>query len=198
MLNTTLNRSKKSQLFSSIAVFFATVAAAADIRPVLPPVQHLDTQVVTNMAVSAQGSREYSFELTFSGTASNNVEIAFGADADGDGTLSVDEIGLSAGWDCGEWFVMNTATGERVSFSAAEGTHSLVGTIRLRTGGLVREIAFRDGEEVLFPTLQGMARAWAFPAGWNMVRLVGRGENIRSGEQFHVTATNHGLMFRLQ
>ena len=198
MLNTTLNRSKKSQLFSSIAVFFATVAAAADIRPVLPPVQHLDTQVVTNMAVSAQGSREYSFELAFSGTASNNVEIAFGSDADSNGALSVDEIGLSAGWDCGEWFVMNAATGERAVASAAEGVHSLVGTIRLRTGGLVREIAFRDGEEVLFPTLQGRARAWAFPAGWNMVRLVGRGENIRSGEQFHVTATNHGLMFHLQ
>ena len=164
----------------------------------LPPVEHPDTEVMTNMAVSAQGSREYSFELTFSGTASNNVEIAFGADADGDGTLSVDEIGLSAGWDCCEWFVINTATGERVSASAAEGTHSLVGTIRLRTDGRVREIAFRDGAAALFPTLQGSARAWAFPAGWNMVRLVGRGENIRSGEHFHVTATNHGLMFRLQ
>ena len=185
-------------LSSSLAVFLATVASAADIRPVLPPVQHLDTEVVTNMAVSAQGSREYSFELTFSGTASNNVEIAFGADADGDGALSVDEIGLSAGWDCGEWFVMNTATGERVSASAAEGAHSLVGTIRLRTGGRVREIAFRDGAAALFPTLRGAARAWAFPADWNMVRLVGRGENVRSGEQFHVTATSHGITLRLK
>ena len=180
------------------ALILSSSATATDIRPVLPPVQHLDTEVVTNMAVSAQGSREYSFELTFSGTASNNVEIAFGADADGDGTLSVEELGLSSGWDCGEWFVMNTATGERVSASAAEGAHSLVGTIRLRTGGRVREIAFRDGAAALFPTLQGSARAWAFPAGWNMVRLIGRGENIRSGEQFHVTATNHGITLRLK
>ena len=43
-------------LFSSIAVFLATLASAADIRPVLPPVQHLDTEVVTNVVVSAQGS----------------------------------------------------------------------------------------------------------------------------------------------
>lgn len=93
---------------------------------------------------------------------------------------------------------MNAATGERVSVSAAEGAHSLVGMIRLRTGGRVREIAFLDDAAALFPTLQGAARVWSFPAGWNMVRLVGRGENIRSGEQFHVTATNHGLMFRLQ
>ena len=183
---------------SSIVVFFATVASATNIRPVLPPVEHLDTEVVTNVAISAQGSREYAFELAFSGTASNNVEIAFGTDADGDGALSVEEIGLSAGWDCGEWFVMNAATGERAVASAAEGVHCLGGTIRLRTGGCVREIAFRDGAVALFPTLRGTARAWAFPAGWNMVRLVGRGENVRSGELFHVAATSHGIMLRLK
>ena len=188
----------KNILTFSIAVVATTVAAAADIRPVLPPVHHLDTEVVTNVAVSAQGSREYAFELTFSGTASNNVEIAFGADADGDGALSVEEIGLSAGWDCGEWFVMNAATGERVSVSAAEGAHSLVGMIRLRTGGRVREIAFLDDAAALFPTLQGVARAWAFPAGWNMARLVGRGENVRSGEQFYISATPQGFAIRLQ
>jgi len=187
----------KTKLFL-IGSFAAAVAAATDIRPVLPPVEYPDTEVVTNVAVSAQGSREYAFELSFSGTASNNVEIAFGADADGDGTLSVDEIGFSAGWDCGEWFVMNAATGERAAASADEGVHSLVGTIRLRTSGRVREIAFSDGAADLFPTLQDAARAWAFSAGWNMVRLVGRGENVRSGEQFHVTATSHGLTLRLK
>ena len=34
--------------------------------------------------------------------------------------------------------------------------------------------------------------------GLSAVRLVGRGENIRSGEQFHVTATNHGITLRLK
>ena len=189
----------KNILTFSIAVVATTVAAAADIRPVLPPVQHLDTEVVTNVAISAaaQGSREYAFELSFSGTASNNVEIAFGADANGDGALSSDEIGLSAGWDCGEWFVMNAGTDERVSVEAADGVHSLVGMIRLRTNGRVREISFGDGPATLLPAIQSAARSWAFPAAWNMVRLVGRGENVRSGEQFHVTATSHGLMFRL-
>ena len=189
----------QAKLFSSIAIFAAMVAAAADIRPVLPPVQHLDTEVVTNVAISAaaQGSREYSFELSFPGTASNNVEIAFGADADGDGALSSDEIGFSVGWDCGEWFVMNAATDERVSAEAADGAHSLVGMIRLRTNGRVREISFGDGSATLFPALQSAARSWTFPVGWNMVRLVGRGENVRAGEQFHVSASSHGLMFRL-
>ena len=175
------------------------VAAAADIRPVLPSVQHLDTEVVTNVAISAaaQGSREYAFELSFCGTASNNIEIAFGVDADGDGVLSSNEIGLSAGWDCGEWFVMNIATDERVSAEAADGTHSLGGMIRLHKNGRVREISFGDSSATLFPALQGTARSWTFPVAWNMIRLVGRGENVRYGEQFHVTATSHGFMFRL-
>ena len=180
------------------AIILSSVATATDMRPVLPPVHHLDTEVVTNGAVSTQGAREYAFDLAFSGTASNNVEIAFGADAEGDGALSVDEIGLSAGWDCGERFVANAVTGERAVASATEGAHNLVGAIRLRTGGRVRKIAFRDGTAVLFSTLHGTARAWSFPAGWNMVRLVGRGDNVRSGEQFHVTVTNHGIALRLK
>ena len=188
----------KNTLAFSIVVFVAT-AAAVDILPVLPPVQHLDTEVVTNVAISvaSQGSREYAFELSFSGTASNNVEIAFGADADGDGALSSDEIGLSVGWDCGEWFVTNAVTDERVSAKAADGAHSLVGMIRLRTNGRVREISFGDGPATFFPALEDAALGWTFPVGWNMVRLVGRGENVRSSELFHVTATSHGLMFRL-
>ncbi len=187
------------KLSCSVAVFATMVAAAADIRPVLPPVQHLDTEVVTNVAISAaaQGSREYAFELSFSGTASNNLEISFGADADGDGALSSDEIGLSAGWDCGEWFVMNAETDERVSVEAADGAHCLVGMIRLRTNGRVREISFGDGPATLFPALQSAALGWTFPVAWNMVHLVGRGENVRSGEQFYISATSHGLMFRL-
>ena len=189
----------KNTLIFSFAVVATMASAAADIWPLLPPVQHLDTEVVTNVAIyaAAQGSREYAFELSFSGTASNNVEIAFGADADGDGALSSDEIGLSVGWDCGEWFVMNAGTDERVSVEAADGVHSLVGMIRLRTNGRVREISFGDGPATLFPALQSAALGWTFPVAWNMVRLLGRGENVRSGELFHVTATSHGLMFRL-
>ena len=183
-----------------LGLLAASAASAAVFHPVLPPVEHLDTEVSTNLAISAasRGSRECSFSLEFSGTASNNVEIAFGADANGDGALSSDEVGLSAGWDCGEWFVANAATGERLSAEASDGVHRLVGKIRLRKDGGVREIAFCDGEEALFPALSASAAEWSFPGGWNTVRLVGRGENVRSGERFQVTATCYGFVLRLQ
>ena len=82
-----------------LGVFAAMLAFVADVYPTLPPVEFLDTEVVTNVSIStpAQGGREYFFELAFVGSASNNVEIAFGEDADGDGVLSFEEVSLSAG-----------------------------------------------------------------------------------------------------
>ena len=54
------------------------------------------------------------------------------------------------------------------------------------------------GAAALFPMLHGTVRAWSFPVGLNTVRLVWRGENVRSGEYFHVTASSHGITLRLK
>ena len=129
---------------------------------------------------------------------SNNVEIAFGMDVDGDGTLCDDEVSLSAGWDCGEWFIMNVATGERFADIGANGPHELNGGILLRADGRVRSVAFCDDTTPLFNTLSISAKSWKFPAPWNTARLVGRGDNIRSGERFYMSATPQGFAIRLQ
>ena len=42
---------------------------------------------------------------------SNNVEVAFGTDADGDGVLDLWETDCVIGWDCGAWFVRKGADG---------------------------------------------------------------------------------------
>ena len=178
----------------------AVAASAANLAPVLPPVEFLDTEVVTNVAIQAasQEARRYAFALSFVGSASNNVEIAFGADTDGDGALSDEEVEFSAGLDCGEWFTSNAITGERLAVESAAGAHEFVGGIYLRTDGRVRAAVFRDGVTPLFPALAAAAKSWSFPAAWNMVRLVGRGENIRSGERFYISATVPGFAIRLQ
>ena len=120
----------------------------------LPPVEFLDTEVVTNVSIPSltQGVRKYSFLMAFNATTSNNVEIAFGMDEDGDGTLCDDEVSLSAGWDCGEWFIMNVATGERFADIGANGPHELNGGILLRADGRVRSVAFCDDITPLFNT----------------------------------------------
>ena len=184
----------------SLLLFGASSAFATNVRPTLPPAEFLDTEVVTNVAIatSSNASCDYAFEIAFTGSSSNNVEIAFGTDANGDGVLSLDEIALSVGWDCDEWFVLNTATETRFSAVGVDGIHELVGRIRLRADGQVRKISICDVATPLFPELASAANDWTFPAGWNIVRIVGRGENVRAGERFHVETSSHGIAIHLR
>ena len=80
--------------------------AAVFAVPEMPEAEWDDTEVVTNAALPAAraDSRVFAFTLELDATASNNVEVAFGHDADHDGVLSRGEAGLLVGWDCGEWF----------------------------------------------------------------------------------------------
>lgn len=189
----------RSVVFAFAFLAVAT-ASAANFAPTLPQVEFLDTEVATNVAISdvSQEARRYAFSLSFVGSASNNVEIAFGTDTDGDGALSDEEVEFSAGWDCGEWFTSNAITGERLVAEGADGSHEFVGGVYLRADGRVRAAVFRNGVASLFPALAAAAKLWSFPATWNMVRLVGRGENIRSGERFYIFATVPGFAIRLQ
>ena len=73
----------------------------------LPDATFPDTEVSTNVAfaVGAHANRKLVFTLELQASPSNNVEVAIGCDADGDGHLSLDESDLTVGYDCGVWFV---------------------------------------------------------------------------------------------
>ena len=75
--------------------------------PSLPEATFPDTEVSTNFsfAVGAVANRKLVFTLELQASPSNNVEVAIGCDADGDGHLSLDESDLTVGYDCGVWFV---------------------------------------------------------------------------------------------
>ena len=188
----------------NIVLVLGLVAAAEvvafGLSPTLPQVEFLDTETVTNVPIPslAQYVRRYTFSMSFAATSSNNVEIAFGTDADNDDALSDDEVSLAAGWDCGEWFIMNTATGERFTADGANGLHDFVGSILLRADGRARTVTFHDGTTPLFPGFSATARSWEIPSDWDMVRLVGRGENIRTGERFSISAIAPGFAIRLE
>ena len=73
-----------SALLSSLCL------AASFAVPEMPDAEWDDTEVVTNAALPAvrADSRVFAFSLELDATASNNVEVAFGSDADHDGVLS--------------------------------------------------------------------------------------------------------------
>ena len=97
-----------------MAAVLASIAVCAASAAPLPQPTFADAGACTNVALSAlSASGSLSFSLVFRPSASNNVEVAFGVDLDGDGALSPDERRMTAGWDCGAWF-MRGADGESV------------------------------------------------------------------------------------
>ena len=88
----------------------ASVAATMNVAPLSAP-EFADTEVSTNVCLvvtqklsAGDNRRCFDVSLSLVATPTNNVEIAFGVDADGDGVLGRRERDFVLGWDCGAWF----------------------------------------------------------------------------------------------
>ncbi len=165
---------------TTFSILCYAVAAAAfalpPVRPVLPPVAHDDTETVTNVPFAAWQDcvGKFKFSLTCRTTPTNNVQVAFGTDANGDGVLSLAESDLVAGWDCGAWFVQEGFDGGRMESSAGSGAlRTLAFTVSLnaRTSAPVSVTATVDGASAF----TGLAPSIFYRRRWNMMRLTGRG-----------------------
>ncbi|MGN0844541.1 MAG: hypothetical protein ACI4QT_04885, partial [Kiritimatiellia bacterium] len=69
-------------------------AAKVALEPLPTPV-YIDTEISTNCVLHAGNgmTRTFTFTLAFDATPSNNVQVAFGHDANTDGVLSIEETG---------------------------------------------------------------------------------------------------------
>ena len=86
-------------------LFLPMAAFAVTVEP-LPTSEYADTEVSTNIAfvVERPAMTRIEFTVELDATPTNNVEVAIGTDADGDGNLSVEEAAYTFGYDCGKWF----------------------------------------------------------------------------------------------
>ena len=177
-----------NKLMLLIGCVAAVAANAATICPGrLPRGEYADTEATTNVpfAFGPQGARNFRFELSLAGTPSNNVQLAFGRDADSDGVLAAGETGMAFAWDCGGWRIVNGETGEALSSAAATTNcaKALAWDLRLRRGRPQRLEVSENGE-ALFP---GLALGpWMYSPEWDTLRLTVRGvdapqENVRVG-----------------
>lgn len=150
--------------------------ALPPVRPSLPPVAHADAETTTNVPFSAwqESPGRFRLCLTCRTTPTNNVQMAFGTDIDGDGILSLAESDLLVGWDCGAWFVQYGFDGERVEHGGGEGdVQTLACVVRLNPGAATpvsAEVAV-DG----VPALSGVDVARLYRREWNTIRITGRG-----------------------
>ena len=148
--------------------------------PALPPVEYDDTEVVTNTTVLAirSDARVFDFALELDATPSNNVEIAFGRDADGNGELSRTEEGLFVGWDCGSWKVIDCATGEEFCEEGTCGRARLDWLVRFDANGVRGLLKATVGGNAAFANLAENPPQFVFSPDWNMARVVGRGLDV--------------------
>ena len=164
----------------------------------LPPAASLTTETSTNVpfALDEVGGGDFAMGFDAFTTPSNNVEMAIGCDADGDGVLTPAETGVLFGWRSGRWFFENVAQGVRFysSRSSAEGRiRRLVWSMHI--GLDPRRASICDEEGEVFP---GDGReAIPFDARWNLVRLTMRGLNHRAAA-FRAEITRRHLYIRVR
>ena len=192
----------------SALLFCAGAALAAWARTVvpasLPPAVHADTEVMTNVpfTVARDVSGRFAFDLVCRATPSNNVEVAFGTDANGNGVLEPEETDRVVGWDCGSWFTRKGADGacqmENGKWKIENGVEPEVRTlswrVRVRTDGTpFRLEATADG----LPAFAERSLESIYRPSWNLLRLTGRGLDA-SLENFSVSSTPDGTVFILR
>lgn len=125
-------------------------------------------------------SRIFKVEFTFTATASNNVQIAFGKDADNDGKLPAEETAAIVGWDRGSWFLqsgdLRTVFTNTPANSAVTTSRTFKMFVRLNASGSPIALTFQNeaGCTVILGGLQGVP-AWINPKEWDMVALTARG-----------------------
>ena len=143
----------------------------------LPPWDLADTEVSTNCpcAFEKRHVKHFRIDLDCVGTPSNNVQVAFGRDANTIGVLEIRETGLVIGWDCGQWVMRDGGTNVWVAAPV--------------TTNVTKSLAFdlvvaRAQPKDLLTTENGFPLTWNIPMKpprelycneWDAVRLTVRG-----------------------
>ena len=187
--------------FFAMAMITLPDVAFCVTMPTLPSAEYADTEVTAyaDLRIPARNARGLDIEMTFTGTASNNVEIALGRDADGDGRLSFHETDVALGWDCGRYFVERFATGERFEEPAAadDGNPRWLSWHCPVKRGRLLGLAVSNETDAVFVSLATNTPAWVYSADWNLIRLTARGVDA-PGERFVVTPLLTGFLVDLR
>ena len=176
MTSNTLRR----MAFLALLAFAAAVRGGSVVYP-FQPQSFADTETSGNFAVpSFEGCNVFRVQLQFDATPSNSVQIAFGQDLDGDGTLSLRESAMSLGWSGGDWSIRRKGDREWVRYTqaGAAGTRSLELQRRLQQSATDQTFVLkRDGVDLSFGSgTEGWLSLADLEGG--LVRVTTRGTDI--------------------
>ena len=183
-------------IFVLVFSFVCVLASSARELPALPDSTFADTEVTAHhpLDLPPTNVNGLNLEIAFSGTSSNNVEIALGHDEDGDGELSFDEAGVRLGWDCGVYFIERVTTGERfeeASVDSDDAAQLLRGNCAVKRRAL-RSLSVATEAGAAFAELTASPPSWLYDANWNLMRLTARGIGLRDA-RFAVEVATTGV-----
>lgn len=144
----------------------------------LPPSAFADTEVTTNCPFDCgqRGVHDLIVDMTFAGTTSNSVQLAFGRDADMDGALAAAETDVTFAWECGEWRLCGLSSNETFRSEAVttNAIKELRWDLRLQRRRPKRLVASENGASI-FPDLSDCPPPWLYSTDWDLLRLTVRG-----------------------
>ena len=128
------------------------------------------------------GSIWIDLSASFIGMASNNLEIAFGTDANRDGDLSLRETDLILGWSCGCYFLERFKACE-VNEETNVGTNDIACALgwnsRVRRDGRILSLVLTNECVVAFADVLSSPPSWIYDTRWDRMRITARGEAAR-------------------
>ena len=189
-------------------VSFALAAAGAfALRAVeftvnqMPMSPFADTEVSTNMVINKADINYVDLKFTFCGTPTNNLDMAFGTDANTNGVLDAEEVETRFGWRGGRYFIENALTCESFDSDAIAGSQNLSVELHLdirSSPQQVRRIAVAGVNASAFAgILSGRPPAWLWRREWNLMRVTRRGSEPPS-DWLYYKASNLGFAIRLR
>lgn len=163
-------------ILAMVAVMSACVSADA-VEATLHSCPPPDTECETNLVADVWDSfdRIMCIRFEFSASLSNNVQAAFGVDADHDGVLSIEESEFTVGWDCGAWFVSGYGEEFAEPDAVQTGVKTFSWRARMDAGGRLCELSAKDGSNAVFSSLTNNIPGWICRRSWDTMRLTARG-----------------------
>lgn len=184
----------------SVAGAFALRAVEFTVAQ-MPVSPFADTEVSTNMVINKADINYVDLKFTFCGTPTNNLEMAFGTDANTNGVLEAEEVGARFGWRAGRYFIENTLTGDMFDGDALNSSQSFSVDLHLEvrySSQQVRKVEVSGVNAADFGALvSNVPPSWVWRREWNLMRATRRGMEPPS-DWIEYSASHRGFAIRLR
>ena len=186
-----------------VVAFFAATALAKTLSAEnLGRSSRVDTEVTRYIPFDCrrEDMRKFNLDIELNGGPSNDVEVAFGADANRNGVLEPEETGIVFGWRAGRCFLDNVAEGARYfAGEIADAVARRLPELRVRRDGKfnLTRMEFGDLAYGTIRIFSGAEVPWVWKPDWNLMRFTRRGV-AATGERMTALCKHEDFVLRIR